>query len=200
MKTLLFTVIVLLTFQGCYNTKIVITPNLITLSHNDISISKEVKAVSKATFYYPPLNVDIEIKRSKAGNFYAFEDARAGSGYDFDYSVATLVHKIFKNSRSKQFLRLGNLYFFTMDTSGKKYYMLATQNLKSRLQFVYPLTKEQVTYLIKRIDSKKSDSIPSLLQSFIAKDAKSLPLSNWSPSTVIIETVVKKKGGRVVGR
>ena len=200
MKTLLFTIIAILSLQGCFNSKITTTPELITLSHNDLSITKEATTVSNTTHLYPHVTVDIEIRRSKNGNFYAFEDATAGSGYDFDYSVATLVHKIFKNSHSKQFLRIENLYFFTMQTDTKHYYMLATQNMKNRLQFIYPLSKEQISYVIAQIDSGKLDSVPSLKETFTAKEAKALPLSNWSPSMIILETIVKKKGGRVVGR
>ncbi len=201
MKNFLFTLTFFALFlQGCFNSKITSTPTHITLSHDDIVITKELETVLRKQLLYPPVSIDIEIKQDKRGNFYTYENAYARSGYEFDYSVGMLVHKIFKKSYSKQILRLGNLYFFIMQTNGKSYYLIAIRNVKSTLELLYPLTKNQIDNLVRRIDPDKTKTIPPLKHPLLVKNADTLPLSNWSAASIVIDTIVKKKGGRVVPR
>ena len=142
----------------------------------------------------------IEIKQDpKTQTYFAYEDARVNGGYIFDYSEAMLVHKIFKPTYSKQLLILGNLTIFYLKAKNRNFYLLVNQNSKKELQFVYPLTYEQVRKIIEKLDPKSAQKIEQK-ESFQAASPNELPLSSWSPSTLIIDTIVKKQGGRAVGR
>ena len=198
MKTLLLSFLLLL--SGCSSSYFINTPDRLTLKHNKIELSKELKTVKKSEQIFSSLLLTIEIKQDpQTRTYFAYEDARVNGGYIFDYSEAMLVHKIFKPTYSKQLLRLGNLTIFYLKAKNKNFYMLTNQNSKKELQFVYPLTYKQIRKLVTKLDSEATKKIEKK-ESFSATSPDELPLSSWSPATLIIDTIVKKQGGRVVGR
>ena len=198
MKILVLLVIILL--SGCSSSHLLSTPTQLTLVHNEVNFSKELGTIKNTNRILSPIHLTIEIKEDpKTKNLYAFEKASVNGGYVFDYSEALLVHKIFKPASSAQLLRLGNLTLFYLQAKNKSFYLLVNHNSKKTLEFLYPLSYEQIANLVKALDANKLDKIPKK-ESFHATSPKDLPLSSWSPSTIIIETIVKKQGGRALRR
>ncbi len=198
MKTLLISLV--LFFSGCTTTYFINTPNSLSIHHGTIKLSKELKTVKRSSQIFSPLQLDIEIKEDpKTHTYITYEDARVNGGYIFDYSEATLVHKIFKPTYSKQLLRLNNLTLFYLTIKDKSFYMLTNHINKKELQFIYPLTYDQSVKLFAKLDKKLLPKIKKR-ESFVATSPKSLPLSSWSPATLIIDTIIKKQGGKAFGR
>ena len=198
MKTLLITLILI--FSGCTTTYFVNTPERFSIYHDKIILSKELKTIKKSDQIFSPLLLSIEIKEDpNTQTYFAYEDARVNGGYIFDYSEAMLVHKIFKPSYSKQLLRLNNLTLFYLTTKQKSFYMLVNQINKKELQFIYPLSYDHAIKIFTKLDKELLKKIKKH-KSFTATSPDDLPLSSWSPATLIIDTIVKKQGGRALGR
>ena len=198
-KKLLFVSFILL-FAGCSTSRFVNTADTLTLIHNEIILSKKLKTIKSTHKVFSPLYLTIEIKEDpKTKTYFAYEEARVHGSYIFDYSEKVLVHKIFKPTYSKQLLRLNNLTLFYLRAKNRNFYLIVNQNSKRKLQFVYPLSYEQVTKIVEQLDSQAVVKIEKQ-ESFQATSPNDLPLSSWSPAILIIETIVKKQGGRNVGR
>ncbi len=198
-KNFLFVSFILL-LAGCSTFHLVNTPDTLTLIHNDVVLSKELKTIKSRRKVFSPLSLTIEIKKEpKTKTYIIYEEARVHGSYIFDYSEKVLLHKIFKPTYSKQLLRLNNLTLFYLRAKNRNFYLIVNQNSKRKLQFVYPLGYEQVTKIVEQLDGQAVVKIEKQ-ESFQATSPNDLPLSSWSPATLIIETIVKKQGGRNFGR
>ncbi len=198
-KRFLFVSFILL-FAGCSTSHLVNTPETLTLVHNDTLLSKEFKTIKSIHKVFSPLSLLIEIKEDpKTQTYFTYEEVQVYGSYIFDYSEKVLVHKIFKPTYSKQLLRLNNLTLFYLRAKNRNFYLIVNQNSKKKLQFVYPLSYAQVTKIVEQLDDQAVVKIEKK-ESFQVTSPNEPPLSSWSPATLIIQTIVKKQGGRIYGR
>ena len=188
-------------FLGCSSSYLHNTPNRLTLIHNETVLSKTMPTVDKKYLNLYPLYVDIEIKKEPKNNrYFSFEDARCTDGYEFDYDEHTLLHYILKPEHSTRIARFGNLSFYFITKKDKSFYLLLTQNSYKELQLLYPLTCKDIEKIAVHAEPTKKLSLHCPSKTFQATKAELLPLTHWSESLLIIDTIIKQRGGRRYGR
>ncbi len=193
--TIFFTIAFL--FAACSTSHIAKNDNGITITIDKIQLVAKAKTVQTKSFHFPPIYVTQKIKKIKGERYIVYESAKCDSGYLFDKSIDILFYKIFKPQKSKLLKRYGNIYFYIATIDEKPINLIIYNQNKKRIDFLYPIPNDAFEKLLNKF-SKDRMYKKAPQKSVEATSPNDLTLSKWSAKSIVLDTLVKKTGGKIL--
>jgi len=186
MKTVLLLFIIIF-FQNCTNSSLQTSQGNITLKFEKKSYKFKTITIKKETIYYPPVTLYREIKKYH-GYYFVQDIYQTDTNQQFHSSIKWLLDILFESKNTKLIERKGNIYMFITNIKGKKINILAFNQNKKKITFLYPLSDQDFKNIYTKLYAKE-DLI--LLKAYTAKNEKELVYSSFSPKTQLLHPLTK---------
>jgi len=185
-------------FSACTTPHIHNNKNILEITMKDKSV---VKGIGELIYQNRVnlVNIDIEQKvyLMNNGSILTYEDAPVSTGYVYSYGMKRTVGIIFPQYNYDLIDTKGNIFFFKLSNQNEIEYMILENMNKKRIKFVYGLSEKIFQSIFDTLVNRKKmpDNITSKNQKVI-KDESLYIKSKWNSKNIILDTIIKKVGGR----
>ena len=185
-------------FSACTTPHIHNNKNILEITMKDKSV---VKGIGELIYQNRVnlVNIDIEQKvyLMNNGSILTYEDAPVSTGYVYSYGMKRTVGIIFPQYNYDLIDTKGNIFFFKLSNQNETEYMILENMNKKRIKFVYGLSEKIFQSIFDTLVNRKKmpDNITSKNQKVI-KDKTLYIKSKWNSKNIILDTIIKKVGGR----
>jgi len=178
-----FLLFIIIFFQNCSTSSLNKSQNNLILNMKDVSYTLPAKKIEKKSFYYPPIRLKRDIFYN--GSYYFIQDVyQTDTNKKFISSITYLSDIFFQGDNTRLLKRKGNLYLLTTNIKGKKINILALNQNKRRIFFLYPLANKDFNTIYKKIFNKTTAL--DLKTSYITKTKEKLLFPTFSPKTQLL--------------
>lgn len=200
MKQIVF-IITLLIMTGCSS------PSLYVDDHHTIGIVADQKSISVEA--RPLLQDRVTLDRiyvtrtlySLEGKAQAvvYEAVRLQAPNQFQYDMPHTLGILFDTLKYRMITRVGNLSFFTLTLKDGRTVLAIAQNInKQGMKLVYGLSAKQLNAALKHAGSNAA--VPADLKAAELPADKQAFLINWNPKMTMLDGLIRRPGGRPMGR
>lgn len=206
MRIKAFYLAILFLFTSCSTLNLNINQDKIELlkDHNQTIIAGTGQIIYKNNIKLNNINIYQTIyKMDNTHHVLCVEELYADSGYRFDGAIQKTVSIGFGGySYSKVFSKGDISFFYLTDKQNrdKKLYLIAQNQNKKRIQFVYSKNKKlfyEIVEAVKRGTTVQSTNVSQKELVDNSMELKSYIQTTWSQKNTILDGLVYKLGGRV---
>ncbi|MDQ7068807.1 MAG: hypothetical protein Q9M40_13035 [Sulfurimonas sp.] len=206
-KSIIFSLSIL--FSACSTPHIEHTQdNTLQITMNDKLIIKgEGTPLYKNSINLLHLNIQQKVFLMNNDTVLVYEDAIAGSSYQFRYGIKRIINIIFPQYSNELVDSKDNMHFFILNTKADTEYLILENMNKKRLKIIYGLDKKVFDFLLNRLDKDETLDIDRYLpilsskpEQLHKKDKQLYIKSDWNMKSPILNNMVRKVGIRKAQR
>ena len=181
-------------FFGCSSAQITANTHKIFLEYKQNHIVVDAPTIKSEDLRFLPIVVHREIKKLPNGKYMLYEELKTDALHQFRFSIEKLLHTVFRSKETQLLERHGNIMLTQVVSKGKRINIIIENQNKKRLYLFYPVPNRAFENLLEEKNRK------SFKEGFEAKDLTSLPTSDISPKSNILDNLTRKTGGKPLGR
>ncbi len=133
------------------------------------------------------------------GQSIVHEDIRLQAPNQFQYDMPRTLGILFDTSKYRMIDRVGNLSFFILTLKDGRTVPVIAQNInKQGMKLVYGLNAKQLKAALKHAGSNAA--VPAGLNGVTLPADKTAFLINWNPKMTMLDGLIRRPGGRPMGR
>ncbi len=200
MKTIIYSIIVLLFFTGCSAPHISFNDTIKAFEltrNNEILLTQDARQVFQGRVSLPHISIYQYIYKLDNADFIIYEQAYTHPYYIFDKNIDVIVSRIFPDYNVKRSARIGNLYFYTLEPEAHTYilYMVVENQNKKLLKIMYSKDKSIFDRLLHKLDKNAQFADLKLDKNISNKHCHLFIKSKWNYKNILFTDLLKQEGG-----